>query len=414
MKFDTIIIGGGLSGLTAGIALQKKGIRTAIISSGQSAVHFSSGSFSLLAVADGKPVSNPLEAIKSLPAEHPYSRIGADECAKLAKEVPAFMAEAGLTYIGDANKNAWRLTPVGLFKPSWLHSTDTATLPDADPKAWDKTVICNIKGFLDFFPGFLQSNLKKAGADVEAVTISTEHLDAMRHNNTEMRAPGIARSLRGAELKAFADAISNAAGNAKTIIIPAVVGLDDEKPVNELRSLLPGKNVLTVATNPASVPGMRTQMMLRRHFENLGGTYFLGDNVLDGTINDDTLSAIRTANLGDDHMEAETFILATGSFFSRGVVAAPDRIYEPVLGLDVDAPADRNQWFNKNLFAEQPYMSYGVHTDKNAHVSINGKTLKNVYAIGAVTGGCNALKEGCGAGVAILSALNVANKISAK
>ena len=35
MNFDTIIIGGGLSGLTAGIELQKRGQKTLMISSGK-------------------------------------------------------------------------------------------------------------------------------------------------------------------------------------------------------------------------------------------------------------------------------------------------------------------------------------------------------------------------------------------
>ena len=81
MKFDTIIIGGGLSGLVAGIDLSRKGHKCLIVSSGQSALHFFSGSFELCSLAD-----NPYEGIATLGEGHPYSKIGAENIADLAVE----------------------------------------------------------------------------------------------------------------------------------------------------------------------------------------------------------------------------------------------------------------------------------------------------------------------------------------
>ena len=81
MKFDTVIIGGGLAGMACGIRLAEAGKRCAIVSQGQSALHFSSGSFDLLGrLPDGTRVENPIEGIAALERtepEHPYALIGA-------------------------------------------------------------------------------------------------------------------------------------------------------------------------------------------------------------------------------------------------------------------------------------------------------------------------------------------------
>ena len=56
-------------------------------------------------------------------------------------------------------------------------------------------------------------------------------------------------------------------------------------------------------------------------------------------------------------------------------------------------------------------MSFGVATDASFHATLNGVAVENLYAAGSVIGGCNSMKEGSGAGVAVLSSLHVASLI---
>jgi len=120
---------------------------------------------------------------------------------------------------------------------------------------------------------------------------------------------------------------------------------------------------------------------------DLGIAVLRGDTVVSGDWEGMTLKEVHTANGVD--LQADQFILATGRFFSKGLVADMQGIREPLFGADVDAPEDRTQWFNTDFFAPQPFESYGVKTTKDGRIYINGTAAENVFAIGKILGGRN-------------------------
>ena len=405
MKFDTIIIGGGLAGLTAGIELSRKGQKCLIVSSGQSALHFFSGSLELCSLAD-----NPFEAIASLGAEHPYSKIGLDNVKEMSAGLKNFFKEIGATMKGVKDANHWRITPLGVLKRAWLTLDEYATFPSTGEAPWKKVALLNIDGFLDFHTSYIAAGLAQHGVETVVGSVTMPELEHLRKNPTEMRSTNIAKTLTGELLGAFAARINEYAKDVDAVLMPAVVGLTGCTEVVKLRELV-ARPLHFVATLPPSVPGIRMQLMMKKHFQKLGGTYMLGDSVVSGKFDGGVLKSIKTTNHGDVEFEADNFILASGSFFSKGLASTVDGVTEPVFGLDVDSLAERAQWYRRDMFEAQPYMSFGVATDGSFKVKKDGKPVGNLYAVGSILSGFNAMKEGCGAGVALLTAMHVSSDI---
>lgn len=416
MKFDTVIIGGGLSGLICGIRLQKAGKKCAIVSAGQSAMHFSSGSFDLLGrLPDGTDVDKPLEALKSLPEDHPYSILGEEKVRKYAEEASAFLNGCGIKVDGDAAVNTWRISPTGERKPSWLTLGDFTALKTKDGKIGNKALIVNILGYLDFNTKFLADSFERQGTICRISSVKLEEMERLRKNPSEMRATNIARVMdRDGVWEKAAEQVKGMLKDEDIVVLPAVFGLKDGSVIEKIREAIGVKTVF-VSTMPPSVPGIRTQMTLKAEFERAGGRFLMGDTVVDADFNEDgTVKSIGTQNFGSIRLYADNFVIATGSFFSKGLIATPDRIFEPVFGVDLSYAEGRDQWFDRNFWNKQNYISYGAKVSKFLHASIDGKPIANLYAIGSIIAGSNTLYEGCGGGIALLTALAAADSILEK
>ena len=414
MRMDTVIMGGGLSGLACGIALAKRGKRVAIVASGQSTLLFNGGSMELLGSIDGKPISAPLEAIATLPQGHPYSKIGAERIKELTDRVKLLFHDSGISMEGNAATNHWRITPMGVAKPAWLTLSENFRIDDLANLPAKRLALMCVRGFFDEPNGMLAQGLKDLGFEVDKIEFTTDDITALRRSPSEMRATSLAKHLvSNGALQRVADQINSLAAEADMVLMPSVFGQSDESGFQTLKAMV-NKPLRLVATLPPAVAGMRMATQLRHYFKMLGGTYLMGDSAVSGTFEGDRLTAISTAKLADMPLKADNFVLATGSFISRGLIADYERIYEPVLGVDVDADANPDTWTRFGVLQPQPYFGYGVATDEQFRCKKDGKTISNLYAIGSILSGHDAVKMGDGTGVSLLTALAVNDHIIAK
>ena len=369
MKFDTVILGGGLTGLMAGIALQQEGRSTATVSLGQNALHFFSGTF--------ESIKEPSERLSSL-------------CSQAGVRVHY--------------REGVRLMPLGSFKEASLALEDIDIFPT--PAFGKRVLIVNFQGYHDFFSAFLAEGLEKQGMQCRIRLISLPELEQSGHS--EMRPIQLARAMDRSWEKVVQE-IRLLLKDEDSVVLPQVFGLQDVSVPGRIREGIPAR-VVFAGTMPPSIPGIRTLMQLRRRYQVLGGTYLLGDEAVRAHIHEGVVHSIATQNLDNHYLEANTFILATGGLYSKGLKSNPFQIYEPVMGLDVDYPEDRNTWYSPNFADPQPYMGYGVKTDKQLHPLLNGVPIRNLYAAGSILG-ANRPDLGYGAGLSIRSAFAAVDEI---
>lgn len=401
MRYDSVIIGGGLSALMCGIELARNGKKTALVAAGQSCLHFSSSSWGLYKGEE------PLKAIAELPQHHPYAKVGVERVEVLAGVAKELLNIAGVSTEGSAERNHYIMTPIGSMRQCWL-SLEGALSSENPLPEFKSAAVYLFDGFLDSYSQFIIDALKGWGISVEVHTFSLPEFEQRRNNPTELRSVHIARVFDKQEnIDALTHNIMREVGDVDAVILPSVFGFCHQN-IRERVERATGYKTYVVATMSPSVEGVKVERALRRTFEEMGGTIFNGHRAVSYTTNEQgEIASITTSK--DITLTAENFVLASGSFIGKGLEASRQGVIEPLFGADIDMV--EQVLVDRNIYNAQPFMRCGVATDNLFNIFKGGVTVANLYGCGSVLSGCDPVKEGCGGGVAMITALSVAQTI---
>ncbi len=407
--FDTelAIIGSGIAGFAASIFAINRGIDTAQIGN-TGAVAYTTGYLDLLgSVEDSSTtIDDPwkqLEILKKSNPNHPLSRIDPVDIKNGFDQFTAFLGECGIAYNQPADSNITALTPAGTLKKTLC----IPTTMQAGPIAFrDKSpcVIIDFRGLKGFSAHQVVANLHDRWPEISSARITFPDMD-----HGEIYPEVIARALEVASNREkLSKLLVQAAGKAKVIGLPAVLGM--HQPDNVLNDLerLTGLTIFEIPTMPPSVPGIRLREMFEQVFPQKGITLIPQQKV--NSLEFDSNGAILSLadNYGQIIIRSKAVILATGRFLSGGLDAQISGISESLLNLPVSQPTHRSDWYNEKYTDIRGHKIHraGIEVDDSFRPLNEDGTPYNerLFAAGIILAHQDWIRSRSGAGIAISTA----------
>jgi glycerol-3-phosphate dehydrogenase subunit B len=404
MTHDTIVIGAGLAGLTAGLRLADEGQRVLVLAEGVGSMHLAPATIDVLGFDDGA-VESPARALPGFAdahPDHPYARLSA---ASISASIEWFKTRLPVFgYRGGLEKNILLPTAVGAAKPS---SIVPETMAQGDLGANGRFAFVGL-GLKDFFPAYLAENLGQVA--VGGSTASARAIELAPPLGAEADVGSLAFARRFDE-RAFREAVVRELASQvepdERIGFPAVLGLKNAGGVwRELEARLE-RPVFEVATLPPSVTGIRLFEAMTAALRQAGGRLVIGSPVVGAETSSGRVEALVSRAAGrPTSYRARLFVLASGGVAAGGIhVDSYGKIREAVFDLALAGlpQADRRPPFLPTYLEEQPLDRVGVPVDDRLRpLDGEGQThYENLYAAGAIIAGAVPWQEASGNGLSL-------------
>ncbi|MCF8119125.1 MAG: glycerol-3-phosphate dehydrogenase subunit GlpB [Deltaproteobacteria bacterium] len=411
MECDLAIVGRGMAGMAATLFAANRGISAVQVGMIGELI-FASGLLDLLAVGwreKGILERDPWAAMDLLSKEspkHPYVRLKREEIETAFEEVVSFLEMQGLPYSSQTGQNTEMITPLGTIKQTYCAPRSMlAGIQALREKA--PCLVVDFHGLTDFSGKQISAALQDKWPGIRSARVPFPGNSEKRELVTgDIMAETMELSKNREDL---ARDIRPLVNDAHAVGIPAVLGMEKNRDILEdLRERI-GVPVFEIPTFPVSVPGLRLNNAFVRGLgekaiKRLGQSRVLQAKEVNGG------AFVLTVGRREPEMtlRARGVVLATGRFWSRGLVADRKRIREPLFNLPVHQPETREQWHRVDFLdlKGHPVNRAGVDID-DCFRPLDGSedpAFERLFAAGSILAHQDWKRMKCGSGLAISSA----------
>ncbi len=402
---ELAVIGSGIAGCAASIFALNQHIKAAQVGN-TGAVAYTTGYLDLLGASEESPftIDNPWEGIEQLKKScpnHPLCLIAAKDIKNGFAQFTAFLSQCGIAYTPPLKENITALTPAGTLKKTLCVPATMAAGPAAFA-AKTPCVIVDCHGLKGFSARQVVANLQDKWPTLSAARITFPSM-----NKGEIYPEVMARALEVPNARAeFAKLLKEAAGEAKVIGLPAILGMHRPDMVRTELEQLTGLTIFEIPTMPPSVPGIRLREMFEQVFPQKGITLIPQQKVAEVKFTSDGALLHLSDNYGAITIDARAVILATGRFLSGGLEAHISSIRESLLDLPVRQPTSRTDWYRDNYTDRHPIHTAGIEVDGLYRpLARDGNPFnERLFAAGIILAHQDWIRGRSGAGIAIATA----------
>ncbi|SMB98180.1 glycerol 3-phosphate dehydrogenase (quinone) subunit B [Thermanaeromonas toyohensis ToBE] len=399
MRYDIVVIGSGLAGMTAALWSLRQGKKTIVISAGESALFWQTGCIDLCGLDD-----DPWKAIKRLVQErpdHPYSLVSEEDIREALKFFVQEIRNECPYNNPSGSRNSWVPTATGDFRPTYL-------LPESQEvgaKRDYRVLAIDFKGFRDFSAQLMVTGINTRGYQWQVAEVEIGY----GKNNFSSLDLAVYLDKEWPELlKQVKPFINN---KITSVAFPAVLGLRHHLFIKRKMEEILRVPIFEVPTLPPSVPGVRLREALFTRLRQLGGEILLGFPVEEAKVAGDYCYGVLVNTPGRPRLiQGESYVLATGGIAGGGLLLEQTRVKEVIFGFPVTQ--NPGNWTNERClgYTSHGFAKCGIRVNNKLQpLSSNGEVLlRNVFCAGRILAGYDPFVEANGGGVAIATGYKAA------